>query len=128
MTRDLRDYIEDIAEQIRKIENFTDNITDIESFQKNEMAVYACIRALEIMGEAVKHVPDDFRQNYPQIPWRRIAGIRDVLIHAYFGVDTRVIWHTVTISLPEIKPVFEKILTEEFMKKDSCFIKQQGGQ
>lgn len=119
MTRDVQDYIEDIAEQIRKIEKFTAKITTVEDFRENEMAVYACIRALEIMGEAVKHVPDDFRQKYPQIPWRKIAGIRDVLIHAYFGVDVRVIWQTINISLPEIEPVFEKILTEDFMKKDS---------
>jgi uncharacterized protein with HEPN domain len=110
--REVRDYIEDIVTQIFKIEKFVNQITTFETFQKDEMVVYACIRALEIMGEAAKQVPDEVRQRYPQIPWRQIAGIRDVLIHAYFGVDVRVVWKTITENLPHDKLILEKILQE----------------
>ena len=64
------------------------------------------------MGEAVKGVPDDIRQQYPQIPWRTIAGFRDVLIHAYFGVDEGIVWKSIQDELPKIKPVFQRILQE----------------
>ena len=110
--RDARDYLEDLVTQISKIETFVSHIDRIEDFQKNEMVVYACIRALEIMGEAAKQVSDDVRQRYPQIPWRQIVGFRDILIHAYFGVDERIIWKTITENLPRDKPVFERILKE----------------
>jgi uncharacterized protein with HEPN domain len=110
--RDVKDYLEDISEQILMIETFTRNIRSFERFQKDKMVVYACIRALEIMGEAVKNIPDEFRQQYPKIPWKKIAGIRDVLIHHYFGIDERVIWKTIRINIPEIKPIFKKLLRE----------------
>jgi len=94
------------------IEKFTQNIQTFETFQKDEMVVYACIRALEIMGEAVKNIPDEFRQQYPKVPWKKIAGIRDVLIHHYFGIDERVIWKSIKINIPEIKPILKKMLRE----------------
>ncbi len=110
--RELKDYLEDIFKQILMIEKFTQNIQTFETFQKDEMVVYACIRALEIMGEAVKNIPDEFRQQYPKVPWKKIAGIRDVLIHHYFGIDERVIWKSIKINIPEIKPILKKMLRE----------------
>ena len=108
--RDLRDYIEDILSEIAKIENFSSPIKDIEDFKKNEMAFYATMRALEIIGEAIKHIPDDVRVRYPQIPWRKISGMRDVLIHDYFGIDIEVVWKTIKERMPEVKPLFEELL------------------
>ncbi|HAO21885.1 MAG TPA: DUF86 domain-containing protein [Desulfobacteraceae bacterium] len=87
-------------------------MSEFETFHKDEMVVYACIRALEIMGEAVKNIPDEFRQQYPKIPWKKIAGIRDVLIHHYFGIDKNVIWKTIKMNIPQIKPMFKKMLRE----------------
>lgn len=110
--RELSDYLEDIVTQIGKLEQFVRNINSFEEFQQNEMAVYACIRAFEIIGEAVKQVPDNVRQKYPQVPWRTIAGFRDVLIHAYFGIDEHVVWNAIEEELPHIKPIFENMLTE----------------
>ena len=97
--RDVRDYIEDVVHQIEKLEEFTGNIPTFEDFQQNDIVVYACIRAFEIMGEAVKHVPDGIRQKYPHIPWRTIAGFRDVLIHAYFGIDEQIVWKSIITRL-----------------------------
>ena len=110
--REVRDYIEDLVNQIEKIEEFVSNITDFEDFQQNEIVVYACIRAFEIMGEAAKHVPVDIRQIYPQIPWRTIAGFRDVLIHAYFGIDEQIVWKSIQEELPKVKPIFQQILQD----------------
>lgn len=108
--REVSDYIADILSQIEKLEAFTADIPDSDAFQANDLAAYACIRAFEIMGEAAKHVPDDLRQEYPQIPWRTIAGFRDVLIHAYFGIDYGVVWKTIQQDMPPLKPTFQNIL------------------
>jgi len=70
------------------------------------------LRRLEIIGEAVKNIPDDFRAKYPDIPWRQIAGMRDILIHAYFGVELRRVWKVVKEDLPELKLKILKILDE----------------
>ncbi|HEC86588.1 MAG TPA: DUF86 domain-containing protein, partial [Thermoplasmatales archaeon] len=61
------------------------------------------IRNLEIIGEAVKNLPDDIKKDYPEVEWRKIAGLRDILIHAYFGVDLEVIWDIVKNKVPELK-------------------------
>ncbi len=68
------------------------------------------MRRLEIIGEAVKNVPEDFRTKYPDIPWRQIAGMRDVLIHAYFGVNLRRVWKVIKEEIPELKLKILKIL------------------
>lgn len=110
--REIRDYIEDILSEIAKIENFSGQFKNVEDFKKNEMAFYATMRALEIIGEAIKHIPDDMRTKHPQIPWRKISGMRDILIHAYFGVDINVVWKTIKESLPEVRPLFEELFRE----------------
>jgi uncharacterized protein with HEPN domain len=70
------------------------------------------IRAIEVIGEAVKNIPDDVKKRYPDIPWRNIAGMRDKLIHGYFGVDLKRVWKTITKEIPPLKPIFEKMLTD----------------
>jgi len=111
MKRDIGDYLEDILNTIDKAENFIEGMT-YEEFIKDDKTVFAVIRALEIIGEAVKNIPDDVRKSYPEIPWRDIAGMRDKVIHGYFGVRLDIVWNTVKEELPSLKPIFEKILKE----------------
>ena len=108
---DTTDYLRDIVENAAKVEAFTAG-ADFDEFLANEMRAYATIRALEIIGEAVKQVPTELRDKYPEIPWRAIARMRDKLIHHYFGVNLGVVWKTVTEDISPLKKVVEQILRE----------------
>ncbi len=83
---------------------------DLEAFQTDDKTTSAVMRKLEIIGEAVKQIPDEIRQKHPQIPWKEMAGMRDKLIHFYFGVDHRLVWKAITERLPQVKQEIEKIL------------------
>lgn len=83
---------------------------EFEDFQKDDKAVYAVIRAFEIIGEAARQVPEIVREANPEIPWREISGMRNKLTHEYFGVNTKVVWRTVQEDLPVIIPALKKIL------------------
>jgi len=87
------DYLQDILDAIISIKEFLEDV-DYESFRNDKKTQYAVIRALEIIGEASKKVPIEVRDNYAVIPWRSITGMRDKLVHDYFGVDTEVVWNT----------------------------------
>jgi uncharacterized protein with HEPN domain len=80
-----------------------------EEFYKNYQTQDAVIRRLEIIGEAVKNIPHEFREKYPKIPWKKVAGLRDVLIHGYFGVNLRRVWKTIVKDLPELKEEIMKV-------------------
>jgi uncharacterized protein with HEPN domain len=71
------------------------------------------VRSLEVIGEAAKKMPDSMREKYPEIPWKRMTGMRDKLIHEYFGIDLEIVWEVVTNELPPIKPLIQKVLEEE---------------
>ena len=83
---------------------------NFEDFSNNELIQDGVIRNLEIIGEAVKNLPEDIKKDYPEVEWRKIAGLRDILIHAYFGVDLEVIWDIVKNKVPELKEMVRKIL------------------
>jgi len=102
VTRDLRLYVEDMLASIERIEQYTGGL-DERSFLENTQAQDAVLRRLEVLGEAVKSIPESFRGQYPEIPWRNIAGLREVLIHQYFGVNLRRAWLVVKEDLPVLK-------------------------
>ena len=111
MKREFLDYIEDIIEATGNALKFIEGM-EYEDFQKDAKTVYAVVRALEIVGEAVKKIPDEVKNKYPKLPWRDIAGMRDKLIHEYFGVKLKVVWVTLKEDIPTLRPEFEKILKD----------------
>lgn len=102
MKKELLVYVEDILESIGKIEEYTTGIT-LEEFCNNTEHQDAVMRRLEIIGEAVKHLPSDLKERYPDIPWKQIAGMRDVLIHEYAGVSLERVWKVITDDLQPLK-------------------------
>ena len=102
MKRTHEDYLKDILDAIASIEEFTSGM-DFEDFLKDRKTQFAVVRALEIIGEAAKAIPEDFKKEHPEVPWREMAGMRDKLIHAYFGVDLRVVWKTLKEDVPFLK-------------------------
>ena len=109
MTRTYADYLRDILDMITKVQRFVSGV-DMAEFEANEEKVFAVIRALEVIGEAVKYIPETERERYPQIPWRAIAGMRDKLIHGYFVVSVNRVWATVQQDLPPLQQVVTQML------------------
>jgi uncharacterized protein with HEPN domain len=102
MPRDFEVYLEDILEAIRKVRAYAAGM-DRGQFEADEKTVDAVVRNLEIIGEAVKQIPEDVRQTHPQIPWRKISGLRDLLIHQYFGVNLEIVWDIIQTKLDDLE-------------------------
>ncbi|MCB9757252.1 MAG: DUF86 domain-containing protein [Candidatus Omnitrophica bacterium] len=102
-------YLRHIDDAITHIENFI-RAVDANSFSRNALVYSAVIRQLEIIGEAVKNLSVDFRKAHKQIPWKDISGLRDKLIHQYFGVDNLLVWKICKKELPELKRFVQNIL------------------
>ena len=96
--REFIDYLNDILENAIKLKTFVQDLS-FDEFQADEKTQYAIARALEIIGEATKRVPPAFRNKHPEIPWRKMAGMRDVLTHEYEGVSPSILYHTATVEI-----------------------------
>lgn len=109
--RDIRLYLDDILEAIGKIEKYTAGL-DFENFRQDDKTGDAVIRNFLVIGEAVKNIPTGLRTKYPDIPWQIIAGMRDKLIHGYFGIRYDVVWETIELRLPSLRLEIKKILDQ----------------
>lgn len=110
--RDFLDYLTDIHETMAKIPNFVAGMTH-EQFVADEKTIFAVIRAIEIIGEATKKVPPPVRNRHPEILWKRMAGMRDRVIHGYRGVDLAIVWETATRTVAELIPRMARVLAQE---------------
>jgi uncharacterized protein with HEPN domain len=108
--REVADYLDDILTALSDIEDFTRGLR-YETFSEDKKTINAVIRSLEVLGEATKHIPTSFRQKHPGIPWSKMAGMRDVLIHDYMGVDLKTVWKVAQERLPELKNLLEKLIS-----------------
>lgn len=111
MKRNYTIFIKDIWKSIESIEEFVKEL-NYEDFKKDDKTVSAVIRKLEIIGEATKNIPKDIQKKHPKLNWRGMSGMRDKLIHEYFGVDTEILWEVIKEDIPSIKPLIKKILEE----------------
>lgn len=109
MIRTYKDYFVDIYEAMVNISKFVESYS-FETFSNDEKTIYAAVRAIEIMGEAAKNIPKSVQKNYPSIPWKDIAGMRDKLIHEYFGVKKDIVWKTATVKVPPLIIKFKEII------------------
>ncbi len=104
-------YLNDIIQAMNKIDNYSKGL-DHDSFVNDDMVVDAVLRNIEIIGEAAAQIPESIKQQYSQIPWKRIIGLRNIVIHEYFGVDLENIWKIVTENIPETKPQIMEMFEE----------------
>lgn len=111
MSRDEIMYLQDIAQGCEKILRFTDGLTQSELI-RDEKTYDAVVRNLEIIGEAAKHISDQLRKQLPDIEWRKVAGLRDMLAHVYFGIDDDILWDVIQNKVPQLAKV-----TNEFLNK-----------
>jgi len=103
------DYFHDIYEAAGLALSFVAGV-DLDTFAENREKLFAVTRALEIVGEAARQVPLELQQRYPHLPWQEMIGMRNVVIHEYFGVDPEVIWRTVHEDLPQLHTALDEIL------------------
>ena len=111
MPRPYELYLNDVLEAIGRIEEYTARLSYAD-FAKNKLVSDAVVRNLEIIGEAVKMLPQEIKKKYPEVEWRKIAGLRDIIAHEYFGINAAIIWDIVENKIPELKVSITKIRKE----------------
>ena len=109
--REYKLYLSDIVAAMESIERFVEGTT-LEQFQQDDKTASAVIRKFEIIGEASRNIPEEVKLHHPEVPWKEMAGMRDRLIHAYFGVDFNLVWLTIKNRLPDAKQMIQKISSE----------------
>jgi uncharacterized protein with HEPN domain len=105
------DYLADIVDAFEKIAQFVQGMT-FEEFRVDTKTIFAVVRALEIVGEASKRIPQRVRDREPAVPWRAMTGMRDKLSHDYIGVNLQVVWETVSEDVPKLEPLIRRMLIE----------------
>lgn len=107
----VRPYLDHILDECKFLRERSEGI-GFEDFNSDAVLKRAIVRSLEIIGEAVKKVPQEFRNKYPDVPWKEMAGMRDRLIHEYFGVNYKIVWKTVKEELPRLEKRIKEIVKE----------------
>jgi uncharacterized protein with HEPN domain len=110
--RDYRDYLQDILDAVNDIESFVGSMS-YENFRKDRKTLNAVVRSIEIIGEASKNIPDALKVKHKELPWKQMTGMRDKLIHAYFGVDVEILWKAVKENIPPLKQLIQKMLEDQ---------------
>jgi len=112
----MRLYLEDILTSCAKVKRYTQGMT-FEDFQADDRTYDAVVRNLQIIGEAVKNIPQEMRSKYPAVAWRKIAGLRDILAHAYFSLEDETLWDIVETKITPLLELVQQILEAEFGDK-----------
>ena len=113
--REFLDYLTDIQDASQNISQFISEMT-WDEFAQDQKTIYAVVRAFEIIGEAAKKVPLSVQKRHPKVPWKQMAGMRDKLIHEYFGVNHEVLWKTAKEDIPPVYQLIAMVLEEESSK------------
>lgn len=112
MSLSIKDFLCHISDEIDYLEESSAHLSK-EDFDRDKTLQKAFIRSLEIIGEATKRIPNDFRNQHPDVDWRGMAGMRDVLIHGYFDVDYEIVWDVVNSEIPDLKTRIREIIDDE---------------
>lgn len=111
MKRSFKHFLEDAIEYSQKAQTFVENIT-YEEFLNDEKTFLAVTRTLEIIGEALKNIPDEIKAKFPQVPWKEIIGFRNTVAHVYFGVDPKIVWNTAKEDLKYLEQLIKEIIKD----------------
>lgn len=109
MKRSIKHFLDDALEYCTKAQSFVEDMT-FEEFEKDEKTFLAVTRSLEIIGEALKNVPDDFKNKYLGIPWREIIGFRNTVAHAYFGINKKIVWNSAKEDTKYLKTILSEVM------------------
>lgn len=107
--RQWRIYLEDIVHAIEKIQRYSHDMT-AEEFNSSDLVIDAVIRNLIVIGEAARQIPPEIETEYKDIPWQKMRGLRNIVVHEYFGIDNNIVWETITNDLPPLSPMLNAIL------------------
>lgn len=112
MPRDYLLYLEDMLEALDRVQRYVGD-RSFEDFAHDELRIDGVVRNLELLGEAAKHIPQDLRDRHPSVPWRNIAGLRDVLAHQYFSLNLPILWDLMQHDLPLLPSAIKAIREAE---------------